>query len=148
MRKFQCLLFELKRAYICYCTICLTAPLSHPCEHKFKVLVTLQKPSFFSSAMFLLFHRLPFFYLKCKILTMKNHFEPRILFPSLLIFQIEKFSLKFMNYGIQCIWRPAAVNEKGLINEHAHYVYRQTKQDGNTKPKNLLLLIQKILKVH
>ena len=31
MRKFQCLLFVLKRSYICYYIICMTVPLSFKC---------------------------------------------------------------------------------------------------------------------
>ena len=52
--------------------------------------------------------------------------------------------LKFMNHGIQHIQQPAVVTEKRLINEHAHYVYRQIKQNGTTKRKlrKLLLFIQ------
>ena len=30
MRKFQCLLFVLKRSYICYYIICMTVPLEEP----------------------------------------------------------------------------------------------------------------------
>ena len=32
-----------------------------------------------------------------------------------------------MNQGIKRIYRPVAVNEKRLINEHAHYIYQQIK---------------------
>ena len=37
------------------------------------------------------------------------------------------FLLKFMNHGVQSIKQPAAVNEKQLCNEDAHYVYQQIK---------------------
>ena len=38
-----------------------------------------------------------------------------------------RFSLKFMNRGIDRFYRPVAVSEKQLIKKFAHYIYRKNK---------------------
>ena len=54
-------------------------------------------------------------------------------FTLILVFYYAKSLLKFMNHGMQRIWRPVAVNEKQLSNEHACYAYRQIKMVARYK---------------